>query len=677
MGLCRGAGFCVVMRKFPWRAWCAASLLGWIASLPSFGQTPPLLKLLTHSQLDVAVDSSLKSPHHYLNELIHRSETLQLQRDPVWLSLILYQSKWFNRVKSQVADPHFFMSDLGKKDPGAELAATLASFFSDILVPPTRVTSQCRFPARFYWLNLKLQFDPARIKIQSCPNLDHFYEFIKPVSLTLVFPSTHPNSPSSMFGHTLLRFNRPDVPVDARMLNMTITYNAIVPPDINPLQYVLLGLTNNFAGQFSLLPYYLKLREYSQMESRDLWEYQLRLQPEQIRWIMMHAFELSIAFFNYKFFSENCSYHLLSLLDVAFPQEKFTTQFKNWTIPIETIKYLEKRGLIEDVVYYPSLTRKIMEKSRQLPKEHYRLAVSAYKKGLTRVKDAILMLPEKNQAPIWDLLSELYRYRKLKEAEHSHPQLTEIEREVLLLRSKITENVPETVVSPPSIRPDKGHDITRISAGFERSASHNYYDVEWRPSYHDLLDPSDGFVANSSLEYFKTRLRIDEEQRQLRLYQLTLLDIQSLEPRNKLFKNKSWRFKLGWQQFPLDGHSWGSYTALEAGMGLTWQLGALPRNIYYGFFNAALRQGRVLDKDFSVMPGLTAGLLLEPWQNWRLQIQAAYNKGVVGDAHAEEHYEVKQNIAMGSQWSLGVYWQRTRYLWDFRNSSGFNIYYYF
>ncbi len=47
----------------------------------------------------------------------------------------------------------------------------------------------------------------------------------------------------------------------------------------------------------------------------------------------MHAWELGNAYFDYFFFKENCSYHLLTLLDYADPTLHLTDEFPFWTVP--------------------------------------------------------------------------------------------------------------------------------------------------------------------------------------------------------------------------------------------------------------------------------------------------------------------------------------------------------
>ena len=64
-------------------------------------------------------------------------------------------------------------------------------------------------PARYRWLKARLGFDPARLIEQPCPRLWSWEAELNPGRVTLIFPAAYINNPSSMFGHTLIRFDPP------------------------------------------------------------------------------------------------------------------------------------------------------------------------------------------------------------------------------------------------------------------------------------------------------------------------------------------------------------------------------------------------------------------------------------------------------------------------------------
>ena len=111
---------------------------------------------------------------------------------------------------------------------------------------------------------------------------------IKPASVTLIFPAAHINSPASMFGHTLLTV---DTEPQSRLLAYSINYSAVTRETFGPI-FAFKGLFGFYPGYFSMLPYYAKLQEYSDIDQRDIWEYPLNLSGEEINRLLMHTYEM-------------------------------------------------------------------------------------------------------------------------------------------------------------------------------------------------------------------------------------------------------------------------------------------------------------------------------------------------------------------------------------------------
>src|SRR5688500_15186877 len=140
-----------------------------------------------------------------------------------------------------------------------------------------------------------------------------------------------------MYGHTLLRVDAADQDERTRLLAYSISF-AAATNETNGLIFAVKGLFGGYPGVFAMLPYYVKVREYSDLENRDLWEYELDLSPEELERVLRHAWELLPAYFEYYFFDENCSYHLLALLQVARPDLELTAPFRLWALPVDTVR---------------------------------------------------------------------------------------------------------------------------------------------------------------------------------------------------------------------------------------------------------------------------------------------------------------------------------------------------
>jgi hypothetical protein len=105
----------------------------------------------------------------------------------------------------------------------------------------------------------------------------------------MIFPAAYLNSPSSMFGHTLLRIDQANVQSDqTALLSYAINFGAYIEGSDNSILYAWKGLMGGYPGLFALVPYQEKLSEYRSLENRDLWEYRLNLtQAEPNAWSSM------------------------------------------------------------------------------------------------------------------------------------------------------------------------------------------------------------------------------------------------------------------------------------------------------------------------------------------------------------------------------------------------------
>ena len=113
-----------------------------------------------------------------------------------------------------------------------------------------------------------------------------------------------------------------------------------------------------FPGRYAVLPFYVKIQEYNNFESRDLWEYELLLSPDEMQWLVLHLWELRPTSFDYYFFQENCSYQMLTLIEAAKPELELTSQFVFHVIPADTVKVLRNlTGLLSEPVFRASALR--------------------------------------------------------------------------------------------------------------------------------------------------------------------------------------------------------------------------------------------------------------------------------------------------------------------------------
>ena len=294
----------------------------------------------------------------FFTKLSFAAKTDEVAHSKVWLRLLHYKMDWLGRSRSLADGPEFFFSLAGNKDPKAELLATIEAFSKDIKVGKLKQHPQCAFPERYSFLKSELHFE---IKNVSCPELERFLNIFNAKSVTLVYSSAFASNPVSIFGHTFLRFNT-NAENKSDLLDWGLNYSAKVPADENRVLYAFRGIFGGYRGELSIEPYYAKVNEYNNSESRNLWEYDLNLTAEQTRHMLMHAWELDNAtWFDYYFLDENCSYLLLSLIEAARPDWDLTN-FAIYVAPGETIKRVAQiPGAVTHIKLRPSLRNKLYQ----------------------------------------------------------------------------------------------------------------------------------------------------------------------------------------------------------------------------------------------------------------------------------------------------------------------------
>jgi len=552
----------------------------------------------------------------YEDELIAAATDRQLARDPVWLALLHFEATGFDPTPRSLADSSdFFLSPEGAHDAQAELEATLRAFFapSDAVVRE-REHPQCVFVARYHWLRERLDFDPARLPPQPCPKFDAWREAIAPTSVTLVFPEAYMNNPSSMFGHTLLRFDSSAQGERRDLLAYAANFSAD-PGDDNAVVFAWRGILGGYPGGFNLQPYYEKVAEYGDWEQRDLWEYELALDQPSIDFVLQHLWELRGVGFAYYFFDENCSYQLLGLLRVARPDLVYWRRFQWWAAPSDTVRaVVHDSGLLRSVDYRPSATTVLRNEAAHLTPAARALAVEIARGERAPDDPEVAALAERERAVVLTVAHDSLRHSFLARDVERKPA-AEQARRILLALSRIPQTgelVPPPAV--PAVRPDQGHGTARggLGAGWRRSRP--FVQAGIRPGFHDLLDPQGGYTAGAAIDFLATELRVYGDDGQVRLQDLALVEVESLAARDQLFQPISWRVSSHVVSLLMPGQGRDSGVPglvdryawrTEGGAGLAYDL---PGSVLgYGLLQADFDVSAYFDDGVSAGPGAEIG----------------------------------------------------------------------
>ncbi len=526
------------------------------------------------------------------------SKSQQLWLNPEWLKLLHY-SQHSKSFISQVDDSNFFYAIDGKTNPEAEMQATLAAFYTETTDSNTQ--AQCRFPSRLQWLNQKLNNQLTELPKASCALYKEWRASIPDARLALIFPAYHLNSPSSMFGHTLLRLDAAKQDNSSEWLSIAVNFGADVKQGDNSLFYAFKGLSGGYPGFFIVTPYFKKIREYNRDENRDIWEYPLNLQPDELKKLVNHLWELKEMKFDYYFFDENCSYRLLELLEVARPGIDLTSQFTLTVIPVDTVRAVEKAGLINTVKYRPSQVTVLQALLEKIPSQRYSLIESIIAHPENTASAEFQALEKSEQKNIVDFSYKLIRYRQGTDARDE----TAAKNGYLLLE-KLTQYATTTKdISQSTNQPENGHLSSRLTFKAGKQGNTAFGEFGYRMSFHSLDDNASGFLQGAQINLGNLQLR-DYQNRSLQVQQFDVVDIFSLTPRSDFLKPLSWRIYTGLERQPTNSHD---VLAAHVTGGVGVAYAPLEKSIFYVMASLRLEHNGEFDNNIEPALGLLSGML--------------------------------------------------------------------
>ncbi|MEZ0136956.1 MAG: DUF4105 domain-containing protein [Candidatus Reddybacter sp.] len=477
---------------------------------------------------------------------------------PTWQALLHVPPHSLGSQASSLVDaPSFFLSSQGKESPQAELEATLAKLFAPSVGSKLDAEEAvaCRFPARRAWLEEVLEIDKGVLPEYRCSNLNNWLHNFDADGLTLIFPVSVLNSPASMFGHTFLRLDRkaekkPD------LVAWTVNFAAYADAG-RGLGFAINGVFGGYPGRFTLAPYYERVKAYSDIENRDIWECALNYSPAEVHFMLLHLWELLPAYFDYFFIDENCSYQLLGLLEAARPNLQLTKNFYWDATPADTVRAIASvPDLVAEVHYRPSLRQNINTRAEALALAEQKIAKSLALGQLTLQDESFLSKAPDSQVEIIELATSYLAYLSASqgkpqdvfdialEAESrgkQHDEQLSRQHQLLTARSEIAIALPPLAITPPAYRPDEGHGSRRLALRYGREDAENYLQLDFRWVYHDLYDPDNGFVEGAQLAFLQPSFRYYSKDNNWQFEGVDFIDISSAPVRNYFIRPFSWK----------------------------------------------------------------------------------------------------------------------------------------
>ncbi len=533
--------------------------------------------------------------------------------------------------ESEIDDPNFFFANNGKTDSKAELEATLEAFFSNEKKDDN--SSICRFPARYVWLKEKLHADD--FPQATCIEYEKVLNRVDPKSVTLVFPSAHINSPASMFGHTFLRINSS---YNSKLLSYAVNYAADANTETeNGVVFAIKGLVGGYYGKYSLLPYYEKLKEYRDSEQRDIWEYDLDLTQEETLKMFRHVWELNGTHSYYYFFTENCSYNMLWLLENARPNLHLREHFTYQVIPLETVHALKSEKIIKSISYRPSKRTTLLRYEELIKDRYHQKPIELVKEKIMAndiIKDKSMSFDQK--CYILEAAIEYLEYQRSK-SKLSKEKYLELFHIFTTTRAKLGRGKDIIIKTPPD--PLDSHRSLRIQVGMSGVDGDMRTYLGIRPAYHDLEDSNYGFLRGTQIEFMNLLASYSEE-KDFKIEKATIISISSLAQRSSFFKSLSWRTKIGW-----DNDYLSDKTSFYGGVGAGYSWGNKLGYIYFmldPFFY-------IEDKTIGAIGG-SVGVSIDKYKTANLNIELTHRFYSTGEeqniANISQGFRISQNLQL-------------------------------
>ena len=444
-----------------------------------------------------------------------------------WLRLLHYQKDAFGGYVGTIKNEKFYLSKDGRKNPKAELEADIALFEGN------DDERKCFFPARYIVLKKEGLVQKAFPK---CEAFEQFKDDLRPAGVTMLFTDAYMNNSSSLFGHTLIRIDT--ARVGTQLLAHGVNYGAWTGGYEKSPLYAVYGLLGFFQGGLTTKPYYDTINTYNNIENRDIWEYSLDLSPDELELFVAHIWEIGNISTPYYFFSQNCSYMLVEILDAVKSELKLADEFKKWVIPLDTIKAINKKGIVKKINYRPSRERKIKHRLKQMNKNQ---------------KKAFYMLTEDEKADVSflqddekaDVLETAYQYVQYQYVAKDLELKEYRQKSFKLLKERNKASIGQSFNDLKEGKdPKDAHDSAMIGLGVGLQNGRVFEEFFFRPAYHSVTDNPYGVLKGAGINFLEAYFRHYDHHDKYVFEKLHILELDSFSPIERGFAAPSYRIKL-------------------------------------------------------------------------------------------------------------------------------------
>ena len=447
-----------------------------------------------------------------------------LSHDKTWLTLLGFANR---NTYSDILSKEFFLASDGRKNPFAELVATIDAFTEPVSSNPNE-HAQCRYRGRYVWLDSKINLSDYGVTQHTpCPAYLRFSNDDTIESVSLMFASGYFGNPASFYGHLLLKFNTPEFE-KSDLEDYSVNFGAIYPPTETIPVYILKGLFGGYKATYTHQEFYQRNLNYGELDLRDLWEYELNLSASEVELVTAHTWELIGSKYRYYFFNRNCAYQLGILIQVI-TEAKLVGNRSLWQIPQSLMQNLsntehDENSLVKNVIYHPSRQSRLYQRYSKLSLDEKKLTTKIIRSTHLLNSDEFQMLSVGNKQNILDVLLDYYKYasirKKITESEFKKNYNKILSERFLLPAGDEKESFSGN--SPPH----NGRRPSYISFEYSYSDEVDFTNLRIRPAFYDSLDYGSGHTKNSSLSMGE--LNFKETDGEIKLESIGIVSIESL-----------------------------------------------------------------------------------------------------------------------------------------------------
>ncbi len=476
--------------------------------------------------------------------VIQEALSKKLYEHKTWLKLLHFDPlKKTGSKTSEVRSEAFFLSERGRRDPQAELVATLVALFKQP-VGSIDKHAQCAFRGRYVWLKQVLKMDLRSIR---CPEYQDWSKAADIDSLSLIYATGYLGNPASYYGHTLIKINTKNI---SDLEDSSINFGANVPDGEGMLPYILKGLLGGYDSSFTSSQYFYHSHNYAEVELRDLWEYRLDLTQYEIDLLLGHMWELLGKKYTYYFLNKNCSHRMAEVFSVLDGVDVVPNSIL-WSMPqsfLQKLSDVERDGrkLVKEVIYHPSRQASLYKRYRLLNSVEKRAVASLIKSP--RYVDGETVLGQFDLASklrVLDTLLDFYQFKRDAEKLEKN-QYNEKYRQVLKARYLLPPGATKNDFSAFG-QPHKSRKPSYLNLSYvDSSPNGEGLTLKVRPAYYDNLDGGYGHVEGAALSMGEFTISVFGETVKLR--ELNIVNVESINTKATGLpgdKGRYWRLRIG------------------------------------------------------------------------------------------------------------------------------------